>query len=370
MEDDSKITEILDNLYKEMENKNDTYIGFPNSRLYDHGELSRFLKFPINNIGDPYQPNHGINTCVFEQEVLDFFINLFHLDRADSWGYITNGGTEGNISGLYQGREIYPEGILYFSEDSHYSLPKIAKLLKITSEIIPSLENGEIDYDMFKKRIIKNRAKPVIVNSNIGTTMKGAIDNVENIIEIIKSLNITDYYIHCDAALSGGILPFLKAAPVFDFRIPIASISVSGHKFFGAPIPCGILITRKSIRHVFKSTPSYMGSIDTTISGSRDGFSVLVLWHTINRYGWDGFKKMVDEAFELRDYTLKELQTIGRKAWANPHSTTIVLDNPGNYIVNKWQLASTPEIAHVIILPGVTKRIINNFITDLKTIKQ
>lgn len=28
------------------------------------------------------------------------------------------------------------------------------------------------------------------------------------------------------------------------FRKPIGSVSVSGHKFVGAPVPCGVVITR------------------------------------------------------------------------------------------------------------------------------
>jgi selenocysteine lyase/cysteine desulfurase len=30
------------------------------------------------------------------------------------------------------------------------------------------------------------------------------------------------------------------------FRKPIGSVSVSGHKFVGAPVPCGVVITRMS----------------------------------------------------------------------------------------------------------------------------
>lgn len=32
-------------------------------------------------------------------------------------------------------------------------------------------------------------------------------------------------------------MPFLKQAPMVTFRKPIGSVSVSGHKFLGAPVP-------------------------------------------------------------------------------------------------------------------------------------
>ena len=34
------------------------------------------------------------------------------------------------------------------------------------------------------------------------------------------------------------------AAPQVTFKKPIGSVSVSGHKFMGAPVPCGVVITR------------------------------------------------------------------------------------------------------------------------------
>lgn len=39
-------------------------------------------------------------------------------------------------------------------------------------------------------------------------------------------------------------IPFVKRAPMVTFRKPIGSISVSGHKFVGSPVPCGVVMTR------------------------------------------------------------------------------------------------------------------------------
>ena len=43
--------------------------------------------------------------------------------------------------------------------------------------------------------------------------------------------------------------PFVHAegseqAPLVSFDKPISSVSVSGHKFLGAPLPCGVVVTR------------------------------------------------------------------------------------------------------------------------------
>lgn len=364
--DETERISELDALYEEMRLKNSRYIGFPNSRIRDYSDLARFLRFPINNIGDPFHPNAGINTCRIEQELLDFFRRLLNLESPDYWGYVTNGGTESNMCGLYQGRERYPDGILYYSADSHYSLYKIARFLRIDSEVIPTFPNGEMDYAALAIAFGTHDDRPAIINANIGTTMTGAIDRVENIIRALQSTGIKEYYIHCDAALFGCMLPFVADAPVFDFRLPIGSVAISGHKFLGSPIPCGILMTKKAYKPDFEGGASYVGSIDSTISGSRNGFSVLILWTTIKQYGMDGLARLVRESFDLTTYALSEINKAGWDAWTNPFSTTIVINNPGEAIVRKWQLAFTRETAHLVILPGVTKTMIDGFVSELR----
>ena len=67
--------------------------------------------------------------------------------------------------------------------------------------MIKSQDNGEIDYDDLSETIRINRDVPVIFMANIGTTMKGAVDDVGKVRGILKDLAITNYYIHADAAL-------------------------------------------------------------------------------------------------------------------------------------------------------------------------
>ena len=54
-----------------------------------------------------------------------------------------------------------------------------------------------------------NRDLPAIIIANVGTTMRGAVDDIEHIQEILRDLEVADSYIHTDAALSGMILPFV-----------------------------------------------------------------------------------------------------------------------------------------------------------------
>ena len=66
-------------------------------------------------------------------------------------------------------------------------------------------------------------------------------------------------------------IPFVKRAPMVTFKKPIGSVSVSGHKFIGAPVPCGVVITRQKYISALANNVEYLNSRDATIMGSRNG---------------------------------------------------------------------------------------------------
>ena len=61
----------------------------------------------------------------------------------------------------------------------------------------------------------------------------------------MNDLAVSNSYIHADAALSGMILPFVDDPQPYGFDSGFDSVSVSGHKMIGAPLPCGVALTRK-----------------------------------------------------------------------------------------------------------------------------
>nr|MBP7635986.1 histidine decarboxylase [Candidatus Ozemobacteraceae bacterium] len=222
-----------------------------------------------------------------------------------------------------------------------------------------------IDYEALEATLSRLRPPAVILNANIGTTMKGAIDDVPRIVETLRRKNINRYYIHCDAALFGGFLPFLPGAPCVDFSLPIDSIAISGHKFIGSGIPCGILLTRRENVDRVRRHIDYIGSFDGTISGSRNGLSVLILWQTIRRQGRNGFSEWARRCADTTRYAIATLTGAGWPAWANPWSNTVVIRRPPATIAHRWHLAVTGDIAHLVIMPSVTTSRIDAFVSDL-----
>lgn len=105
------------------------------------------------------------------------------------------------------------------------------------------------------------------------------------VLDILKDCGFTEdrFFIHCDGALFGMMMPFLKKAPMVSFKKPISAVSVSGHKFVGAPVPCGIVITRFKYVMALSSDVEYLNSRDATIMGSRNGHAPIYLWYTLTR---------------------------------------------------------------------------------------
>lgn len=136
---------------------------------FDYGALTQLQHFSINNLGDPFiESNYGVHSREFEVGVLDWFARLWEIEKSQYWGYITNCGTEGNLHGILVGREVYPDGILYASKETHYSVFKAARMYRMDCVKVDTLISGEIDCADFKAKLIQNKDKPAIINVNIG----------------------------------------------------------------------------------------------------------------------------------------------------------------------------------------------------------
>ena len=363
----SSLKQTLDSFILRMRDKTETYMGYPVSKDFDYQELAELLNYPLNNLGDPFvDSTWKVDSREFERQVIKFFANLLRAPENNWWGYVTNGGTEGNLYGLYLAREIYPKGICYFSQDTHYSVAKNLHLLNMRHIMIRSSENGEIDYEDLKETIKLHRDLPAIIFANSGTTMTEAKDDIKKIQTILDEFSIANRYIHSDSALCGAINPFLSPRPAFDFADGADSISISGHKFIGSPIPCGIVLARKDKVDRIARSIAYIGCLDTTITGSRNGFTPMVLWYAISKWGKEGLAKRAMHSVATAEYAVAELQAIGINAWRNPNAITAVFPEISEQLKEKYQLATANGITHLICMPNIQKHHIDAFVKDLK----
>jgi len=348
------VLDSLARLEEKLRKYSERCMGFPVNIAASkdvYGVLKRFFKYILGKADAEY----------FRKEALGFFTKLYGVRDEDVESGVTAGGTWGNYIGLLAGRERFPDGILYYSEDSHYSVDKAARLLNMKVRKVPSLPNGEIDYAKLEEAIKANIDKPVILNLNIGTTMKGAIDRPDKVLDILKRNGIADYHIHCDAALSGMTLPFLDGAPKMDLTKDVHSVAISTHKFIGLPMTSGVFMIRKSCasEDLIKMT--------NDILTAQSGNVLLYLWHAVMKRGPEEFKKEAVTCIDNSEYLYRRLREIGCQSGLNKFSTTVIFTRPSQELIDKWQLAPCGDFVHIVVMQHVTREKIDAFIEELKT---
>ena len=105
----TEIQERLDGLICDLQTCGRQQVDYPTNQAFDYSSLLPFLDYAINNFGDPFHPsNYLSNIHTIERDVVARFAGLMRINPADAWGYVTSGGTEGNMYGLYLARELSP----------------------------------------------------------------------------------------------------------------------------------------------------------------------------------------------------------------------------------------------------------------------
>jgi len=374
----------LNDFAKKIEQVRSEEMGYPvnqNTHLkefYEWYYKSKLYNVSLNNVGDPQQPSiYPMNTHEFENEVIKFFAPLYGFSEEEAWGIVTHSGTDGNMHGMYFGAKnllgkTKQLPIVYVSEEAHYSIKRIADLQNLEIRLIKTDETGKMIISEFEKAL--DPSKPALVVIAMGTTFKGAIDDMEAIDEVLNRKKPVAVFRHVDAALFGGYLPFTEHKKLVDRRVGhFDSIAVSGHKFFGFDEPMGIFITTKEVKdqtNPFKV--SYLNEAVPTITCSRNAISALKFWWKVKKTGYEGFEQQAKAILENARYLEEQLNKIGYKAWRNPYSNTVYFHRPSDKIMKKYALA--PEfderlggkMAHIVVMQHNTRKFLDEFIKDLK----
>lgn len=372
--------EKLDALNAVIEEQRKGFIGYPCNASFKLDKFFRWWtqsslsKAPLNDVGNPFSPSsYKLNARSFELEVLHYFAELYSLKSY--WGYTTSGGTQGNEQGLFMGRQSlqkYGKPILYYSEEAHYSIASLAKILDLEACAIRAKANGEMDYAFLESKL--NPLRPALFSLSIGTTFKGAVDSIDVTKAIVERKGVEHVFYHADAALFGGYLPFYesKTKPKLNFELePYDSIAVSGHKFFGSPIPLGIFLIREHYKNELHADYiEYIHSHNTTIPCSRSALNTLILWWIVTTTSREEFVTEVDQIMVNTHYLYKKLWVSGYPVWQNEHSNTVFFRAPPLEISEKWTLSLQTcsrlgQLAHAVIMQHVDRKLIDEFIADL-----
>ena len=348
-----RVLRIEEALQNNVNFSKDTSLGYPASKLdnkvfYDDAPflkdaptLQAYVANP-NNIGCH---TFGTSEKAFagtqniEREVLNVIaVDIFKAEPNNFDGYISPGGTEANIQAFWIFRNHFmnifgaklDEIVLVSSEDTHYSIAKASNVLMIDWLRIPvNFEDRTISKTVFEKQLLQAKEKGkkyFIVVANMGTTMFGAVDDVNLMTDLLQE-NKLNFKLHIDGAYGGFFYPFSNPESVMNFENPhVSSITIDAHKMLQAPYGTGIFICRKGlIENVLTKEAEYVEGMDLTLCGSRSGANAVAVWMILFTYGGNGWFEKISILQMRTNWFCKELNALGIVHFRNPFMNIVTI---------------------------------------------
>lgn len=272
---------------------------------------------------------------VLENYIGRKYASLFFKNDADTCGGLTfSGGSWSNITAFHMARSIkYPETktegngnykfAVYTSDNCHYSVVKGAILLGLGSNSVFKIKtnpDGTMNTQELEKTVQESKESgftPLSVIATSGTTVFGLFDDLQEIGRIAKNHNL---WFHVDGSWGGNVIFSSKRSKYLAGAEHADSITVNPHKMLGIPNTCSFLLvpdvklfqTANSLAadYLFHSRENEDENLDladgTMGCGRRaDSFKFYLAWLY---YGYDGFQKRVDHAYEIVEYFVKKLE--------------------------------------------------------------
>ena len=389
---------VLSAVSKNVNFRDNVLLGVPGTHLDEK-------VFPLNDtVGDnPFltafvaNPNHiGMHTNgeseIFfagthglENDVIRICAEEIMRAEKDSYdGYISSGGTEANIQGVWQLRNFYIEQFgasvddiaILHSNDTHYSVYKAANLLNINEYSIPVENESRAvfpkDLRLTIEKAVDDGIKYFIVFLNMGTTMFGSVDDIELFVKELKAFDIK-FNIHIDGAFGGFIYPFTNLNNKLCFKNPfVSSITMDAHKMLQAPYGTGIFLSKREFSeftHTKKA--SYVKGQDSTLCGSRSGANAISVWMILSSYGSEGGKEFCRELLERTNILCDGLKSRGVNFYRNKFMNIVTIPSTELTVelARKYHLVldteTNPKWFKIVVMDHIKLDAINLFLAEL-----
>lgn len=263
---------------------------------------------------------------IIEKEMIRKMSELAGYPEGD--GSFVTGGSNANLIALFSARnralpDARTQGLFghkkltaFISDQAHYSFENNANVVGIGSDSIYKVvsdKEGRMIPEDLEKKILQSRQKgenPFFVAATAGTTMLGAFDPIEEIVEIGYRHNL---WVHADGAVGATALLSPKHKHLLKGIEKTDSFSWDPHKLMNIPLICSVIIVRDKDR-LFKNltdkNDSYLyhdtenGNCDLGKKSIQCGKRIdsLKLWMAWKYYGDEGYAQRTEKLFMLADY--------------------------------------------------------------------
>ncbi len=307
---------------------------------------------------------------ILEREVIKKIASLFSGHKIE--GYVTSGGTEGNIIALWVARKLLNREFVLAPVSAHYSVDKACDLQQI--KVIHSHldDHYRASVESIQEKVSK---KTIAIVATAGTTALGLVDPIKEIAEIAKDHRC---FLHVDASFGGFVLPFLKNPPQWDFGInSVMSIITDPHKMGLAPIPAGSVLFREGSLKVVERDVPYLRKTSSTLLGTRAGASAAAVWTALNLLRAKKYKTIVRRCMDLTERLAKGIKKINGLGLVVEPELNIVAFKPANVNLNElekslksknWLVSinKEPKSIRLVVMPHHRRKHITSFLSTLR----
>ncbi len=323
-----------------------------------------------------YKDTNALDTDIFpsvdvlQEETVEMLGDLF--SHPGAGGFVSSGGTEGNILAFWLARKLYGGNKVIAPESVHYSVEKACDLQQLDLVLTETDDEYKANPESIKEHI---DGETSAILATAGTTALGKVDPIEEIGEIADD---HDCFFHVDASSGGFILPFLDNPPVWDFEVEgVSSITADPDKMGLVPIPAGAFLVReeKWLDEININAP-YLEETGATLLGTRPGAPVASVWTALKSLGKEGYRHIMqgclrmtsdlaDGIREIQDLSLltePELNVVSFRSEKLKKSRIYRDLKDRGWLVSK---NSEPESIRLVVMPHHKSKHINSFLKEL-----
>ncbi len=311
---------------------NTSHTGFAN-RMWSGANLPSIL-------GEIIVALNNTSSCTFESAPVASLMETYMLEQMlecigfkKGEGQMTTGSSNANmiammvarnqslktvkLQGLFKQKPLFA----FVSGDAHYSLDKAANILGIGAEHlikVPTTKNGEMDalaLDKAIQKVQKNGGIAFFVCATLGTTVRGAYDNIEQLV-VLK--NKHKFWLHGDGAWGGAAImsPMLKAKFLTGVE-QLDSFTMDFHKMLGSSLMCNFLLLNYQNllsctcldgdnSYIFRDNQTDLG-VNSLQCGRRvDSLKWFLDWKFYNK---KGFSDRVERYYQLAKFAENFINT-------------------------------------------------------------
>jgi glutamate/tyrosine decarboxylase-like PLP-dependent enzyme len=289
-----------------------------------------------------------------ERQVVNWFKQILGYP-ADGFGLLVSGGSMAALTALavarhakcgfdvrVQGlREAPSQLVFYKSAEGHGCHQKAVELLGIGSNSIRTIEHDRawrMRPSALAAAIKEDRREgrtPVAVIASAGTVNTGAIDPLEEIVEVCRE---HDVWLHVDGAYGAPAIMSERYARTLEAIALSDSVALDPHKWLCIPVEAGLVLVRhqEAQRAAFSLVPPYLrtdGSL-TGVGGppwfseygfqQTRGFRALKVWMSLLHHGLAGYRSAIDRTLDLATRLADMLRSSDDFEVCEPQSLGIV----------------------------------------------